>query len=62
MTKIQLLLYVILDGMLIPIGRVHDQRPYYSGQYRGHGMNVQVIADAAGRLVREARSHGDRPW
>lgn len=34
-----------------PIDRVHDQKPYYSGKHRRHGMNVQVIADAAGRLV-----------
>jgi len=31
--------------------RVHDQKPYHSGKHRRHGMNVQVIADAAGRLV-----------
>jgi hypothetical protein len=35
----------------IPIDRVHDQKPYYSGKHRRHGMNVQVIVDAAGRLV-----------
>jgi DDE superfamily endonuclease/Helix-turn-helix of DDE superfamily endonuclease len=51
MTRIRLLAYVILDGTLIPIDRVHDQKPYYSGKHRRHGMNVQVIADAAGRLV-----------
>ena len=48
MTRIRLLAYVILDGTLIPIDRVHDQKPYYSGKHRPHGMNVQVIADAAG--------------
>ena len=51
MTRIRLLAYVILDGTLIPIDRVHDQKPYYSGKHRRHGMNVQVIVDAAGRLV-----------
>jgi hypothetical protein len=51
MTRIQLSAYVILDGTLIPIDRVHDQKPYYSGKHRRHGMNVQVTADAAGRLV-----------
>jgi hypothetical protein len=51
MTRIRLLAYVILDGTLIPIDRVHDQKPYDSGKHRRHGMNVQVIADAAGRLV-----------
>ena len=49
MTRIRLLAYVILDGTLIPIDRVHDQKPYYSGKHRRHGMNMQVIADAAGR-------------
>ncbi|MDR6323642.1 hypothetical protein J3R03_007838 [Actinoplanes couchii] len=51
MTRIQLLAYVILDGTLIPIDRVADQKPYYSGKHRRHGVNVQVIADAAGRLI-----------
>jgi len=51
MTRIRLLAYVILDGTLIPIDRVHDHKPYYSGKHRRHGMNVQVIVDAAGRLV-----------
>ncbi len=45
------LAYAILDGTLIPIDRVADQRPYYSGKHKRHGMNVQVLADAAGRLV-----------
>jgi hypothetical protein len=26
-------------------------RPYYSGKHKKHGMNVQVIADPAGRLL-----------
>ncbi|MFF4867410.1 transposase family protein [Streptomyces sp. NPDC001231] len=51
MIRIRLLAYVILGGTLIPIDRVHDQKPYYSGKHRRHGMNIQVIADAAGRLV-----------
>jgi hypothetical protein len=46
------LAYAILDGTLIPIDRVADQKPYYSGKHRRYGMNVQVIADASGRLVR----------
>ncbi len=45
------LAYAILDGTLIPIDRVRDQRPYYSGKHKRHGVNVQVVADAAGRLV-----------
>ena len=51
MNRIRLLAYAILDGTLIPIDRVHQQKPYYSGKHRRHGMNVQIIADAAGRLV-----------
>lgn len=45
------LAYAILDGTLIPIDRVADQKPYYSGKHRRHGVNVQVLADPAGRLI-----------
>jgi hypothetical protein len=45
------LAYAILDGTLIPIDRVADQKPYYSGKHKRHGVNVQVVADRAGRLV-----------
>lgn len=45
------LAYAIRDGTLVPIDRVADQRPYYSGKHKRHGMNVQVLADPAGRLV-----------
>ncbi|MEV0900800.1 transposase family protein [Actinoplanes sp. NPDC049802] len=51
MRRIRRLAYVILDGTLIPIDRVADQKPYYSGKHKSHGVNVQVIADAVGRLV-----------
>jgi hypothetical protein len=51
MDRIRRLAYTILDGTLIPIDRVADQKPYYSGKHKRHGVNVQVIADAAGRLV-----------
>ncbi|WP_405103966.1 transposase family protein [Micromonospora sp. NBC_01412] len=51
MRRIRQLAYAILDGTLISIDRVADQRPYYSGKHKRHGVNVQVIADAAGRLV-----------
>jgi hypothetical protein len=43
--------HAILDGTLVPIDRISDQKPYYSGKHQRHGVNVQVIADAAGRLV-----------
>jgi hypothetical protein len=36
---------------LIPIDRAADQKPYESGKHQRHGVNVQVIADALGRLV-----------
>ena len=51
MQRIRRLAYAILDGTLIPIDRVADQKPYYSGKHKRHGVNVQVIADAAGRLL-----------
>ncbi|MDQ2589153.1 transposase family protein [Saccharothrix yanglingensis] len=43
--------YVILDGTLLRIDRVAADRPYYSGKHKRHGMNVQVLADPAGRLL-----------
>lgn len=51
MRRIRRLAYAIPDGTLIPIDRVTDQKPYYSGKHKRHGVNVQFIADAAGRLV-----------
>ena len=51
MDRIRRLAYAILDGTLIPIDRVANQKPYYSGKHRRHGLNVQVVADPAGRLV-----------
>jgi DDE superfamily endonuclease len=51
MARIRLLACAILDGTLIPIDRVADQKPYYSGKHRRHGVNIQVIADPAGRLI-----------
>ncbi len=30
---------------------MHDQKPYYCGKPRRHGVNVQVLADPAGRLL-----------
>ncbi|GGZ25355.1 hypothetical protein GCM10010300_81020 [Streptomyces olivaceoviridis] len=43
--------FVILDGTLLPIDRIAADRPYYSGQHRKHGMNVQDTADPFGRLL-----------
>jgi hypothetical protein len=45
------LLYTILDGTLIPIDRVAEDRPYYSGRHKRHGLNVQLLADSRGRLL-----------
>jgi hypothetical protein len=43
--------YLILDGTLIRIDRVAEDRPYYSGKHKRHGVNVQVLADSRGRLL-----------
>ena len=47
--------FVILDGTLLRIDRVGmtggRDRPYYSGKHKVHGLNVQVLADPAGRLI-----------
>ncbi len=47
--------YVILDGTLLRIDRVGmtggQDRLYYSGKHKVHGLNVQVIADPVGRLI-----------
>ncbi|MFG1751517.1 transposase family protein [Streptosporangium sandarakinum] len=49
--KASRLAYVILDGTLLPIDRLADDAPYYSGKHHRHGVNVQFLADPAGRLV-----------
>jgi hypothetical protein len=43
----------ILDGTLIPIDRLGgaNNRPYYSGKHHKHGVNLQRLIDAAGRLL-----------
>jgi transposase len=43
--------YLILDGTLIRIDRVAEDRPYYSGKHKRHGVNVQVLADPRGRVL-----------
>ena len=47
--------FVILDGTLLRIDRVGmgsgRDRPYFSGKHKVHGVNVQIIADPAGRLI-----------
>ncbi|TWG08605.1 transposase family protein [Saccharopolyspora dendranthemae] len=47
--------FVTLDGTLLRIDRVGmtggRDRPFYSGKHKRHGLNVQVLADPAGRLI-----------
>ena len=43
---------MLLDGTLLPIDRIADDRPFYSGKHKKHGMNVQLLADPSGRLLR----------
>ncbi|MFD7219353.1 transposase family protein [Streptomyces cyaneofuscatus] len=44
--------FVILDGTLLPIDRIAADTPYYSGKNKRHGVNVQVLTDPFGRLLR----------
>ncbi|WP_031002124.1 IS5 family transposase [Streptomyces sp. NRRL F-5727] len=43
--------FVLLDGTLLPTDRIAADRPFYSGKHKKHGMNVQILADPAGRLL-----------
>lgn len=45
--------YVILDGTLISIDRLSgiNDRLYYSGKHKRHGVNVQTLADPHGGLI-----------
>lgn len=47
--------YIVLDGTLLRIDRVamasKNDRLYFCGKHKAHGVNVQVIADPAGRLI-----------
>ncbi|TDD60903.1 IS5/IS1182 family transposase [Actinomadura darangshiensis] len=45
------LLYLVLDGTLIPIDRVVADRPFYCGKHRKHGMNLQAIATPDDTIV-----------
>ncbi|GAA3597354.1 hypothetical protein GCM10022295_92440 [Streptomyces osmaniensis] len=44
--------FVILGGTLPPIDRLAADRSFCSGKHKKHGLNVQVITDPAGRLLR----------
>ncbi|GAA3596810.1 transposase family protein [Streptomyces osmaniensis] len=43
--------YVLLDGTLAECDRVGDSRADFSRKHRRHGVNVQVVADPAGKLL-----------
>ncbi|MFE6462500.1 transposase family protein [Streptomyces cinereoruber] len=43
--------FVLLDGTLAECDRVGDSRADFSQKHRRHGVNVQVVADPAGRLL-----------
>lgn len=51
MTTVRKNAHVILDGTVLPIGPIAADRPYCSGKKKHHGMNVQVRAHPAGRLI-----------
>jgi hypothetical protein len=38
MAGVARLAYAIVDGTLIPIDRVANQKPYYSGKHKRHGV------------------------
>lgn len=43
--------HVLLDGTLAECDRVGDSRADFSQKHRRHGVNVQVVADPAGKLL-----------
>jgi hypothetical protein len=43
--------YVVIDGTLIPVGRLAADRPFYSGKHRRQGMNLQVISAPDGEIL-----------
>lgn len=43
--------YALLDGTVVRIDRVHDQRPYYCVKHRHHGITFQGLSDPHGNLV-----------
>ncbi len=43
--------HVLLDGTLAECDRVGDSRADFSQKHGRHGMNVQVVADPAGRML-----------
>jgi DDE superfamily endonuclease len=45
------IVFVVIDGTLIPVDRVAKDRPFYSGKHKKHGMNLQVISSPAGDIL-----------
>jgi DDE superfamily endonuclease len=45
--------FVVLDGTLTPIDRLSgtNDRLYYSGKHRRHGVNIQFLTDPHGELT-----------
>ncbi|EFL19396.1 transposase [Streptomyces sp. C] len=43
--------HVLLDGTLAECDRVGDSRADFSQKHRRHGVNVQVVADSAGKVL-----------
>lgn len=43
--------YALLDGTVIRIDRVRDQKPYYCMKTRHHGITLQALSDPYGRLA-----------
>ena len=43
--------FVVIDGTLIAIDRVAEDRPFYSGKHKKHGMNLQVISSPSGDIL-----------
>lgn len=43
--------YVVVDGTLIPTGRVARDKPSCSGKHKKHGVNLQVIASPHGDVL-----------
>lgn len=52
MTTVRKKAYVVLDGTVLPIDRIAADQPYYWGKEKHHGMDLRVLVDPAGRLIR----------
>jgi len=43
---------VLVEGTLAECDRVGDSEGDYSGKHRRHGVNIQVVTDPAGTILR----------